>query len=106
MFTFFDGNSGCQHHYPLPLHPNQASHPRTNNPDPLPLPHSLAFATISDALRKELVVKAEEQKSVFGELDRDDYLDAGRRRAGAEALNEPQQLHGLSVRTRATTATY
>ena len=32
--------------------------------------------------------------------------EAGRRRAGAEALNEPQQLHGLTVRHRATTATY
>ena len=35
-----------------------------------------------------------------------DHLEDDRRRAGAEALNEPQQLHGLTVRPRATTATY
>ena len=34
-----------------------------------------------------------------------DHLEAGRRRADAEALNEPQQLHGLTVRPRATTRT-
>lgn len=27
-----------------------------------------AFATVADALRKELVVKADEQKSVFGDV--------------------------------------
>ena len=35
-----------------------------------------------------------------------DYLDEGRRRAGAEVPNEPQQPHDLTVHHRATAATY